>query len=60
MMRIIRYECSRCGKSFHDAEACDAHIAQYHKKRGGRVIPRDDTPDYSDAAYQAGSHVYGH
>lgn len=31
--------CSRCGKHFRNYQAARQHIRDYHKKRGGEVVP---------------------
>ncbi len=55
------HKCSTCDQTFHSEQSCEKHISETHTRsgKGGKVIKIDNTPDYSDAAFSCGPHVYG-
>lgn len=55
------WECSTCQRTFETKGGCEWHIENTHTKsgKGGEARKIDLSPDYSDAAYQLGPHVYG-
>lgn len=54
-----KFQCSRCRKTFKTESGAGQHIAQYHIKKGGEVLPYVETPraeeseSFADRAIEA-------